>query len=106
MTGIAKPPLLGKREIESILSQRFAKDRFCRLKDLPPPEKLHGIPQACDLIIESMQQKRRIVVIGDYDVDGIVSTAIWLIFFIASPIPSLLLFPIDFVMVMGSLLRS
>lgn len=92
MTGIAKPPLLGKREIESILSQRFAKDRFCRLKDLPPPEKLHGIPQACDLIIEAMQQKRRIVVIGDYDVDGIVSTAIMVDFFhrLSYPITSVI----------------
>ena len=40
------------------------------------PESLSGVSKAVDLIIEAIQQRKRIVVHGDYDVDGITATAV------------------------------
>lgn len=77
----AKLPLLDRRAIEEILEARFSHERFTRLRDLPPPEALAGIPQACELIIQAMREKKRLVIIGDYDVDGVVSSAILAEFF-------------------------
>lgn len=46
------------------------------LTDLRPPEELYNVPAAADLIIDHIQNKKRICIYGDYDADGITSTAI------------------------------
>jgi single-stranded-DNA-specific exonuclease len=47
-----------------------------RLKDLHLPEELPGAVEAADRLARAVDQGRRIVLYGDYDVDGITGTAI------------------------------
>ncbi len=47
-----------------------------KLTDLRDPELLPGVTQAADLLHESVQQNKPIVIYGDYDADGMTSTAI------------------------------
>jgi len=46
------------------------------LSDLHPPEQLPGASQAADRIVQALRDRRRIVIYGDYDVDGTTGTAI------------------------------
>ncbi|HIV16782.1 MAG TPA: single-stranded-DNA-specific exonuclease RecJ [Candidatus Alectryocaccobium stercorigallinarum] len=48
------------------------------LNDLYPPALLKDMDRACGIISEKISQKKRIRVIGDYDIDGIMSTYILL----------------------------
>ncbi|MGE0606351.1 MAG: single-stranded-DNA-specific exonuclease RecJ [Pirellulales bacterium] len=56
-------------------AQRFL---AARLSDLRPPEELPGALQAAELIQQAIVERRKIVVYGDYDVDGMAGTAILL----------------------------
>lgn len=46
------------------------------LGDLREPETLPGISQATKIVVQAIQDRRRITIYGDYDVDGMTSTAI------------------------------
>ena len=46
------------------------------LRTLHPPELLPGATTAAALIAAKARERRRIVIYGDYDVDGITGTAI------------------------------
>src|SRR5689334_12111614 len=50
----------------------------CPLSGLYEPERLPGVPQAVERLWAAVEQKRRICVYGDYDVDGVTATAILL----------------------------
>ncbi|MBN1488764.1 MAG: single-stranded-DNA-specific exonuclease RecJ [Phycisphaerae bacterium] len=52
--------------------------RFLRpqLTDLHPPEQMPGATQAADLLADALRDNHRIIIYGDYDVDGITATAI------------------------------
>lgn len=77
------PPLdlLDILEIESRLKKRFEEDAIVSLKDLPLPECLKDLTQIAKRVAKAIQQKKKIVIVGDYDVDGIVSCAILYEFF-------------------------
>lgn len=62
--------------VESLLKQRFAGEKITTLKDLPPPQSLCNLVEIAQCIKVAMQEKKRIVIVGDYDVDGVVSCAI------------------------------
>ncbi|MFQ5461780.1 MAG: single-stranded-DNA-specific exonuclease RecJ [Phycisphaerae bacterium] len=47
-----------------------------QLRDLYPPNALHGTTDAARLIVDAVRAKRKIVLYGDYDVDGTTSVAI------------------------------
>lgn len=47
-----------------------------RMTDLHPPELLGGATQAATLLAKAVAKGRRIVIYGDYDVDGITGSAI------------------------------
>ena len=47
-----------------------------KLTDLIEPEKMHGIPAAAERIRAAIESGKKISIYGDYDVDGITSTAI------------------------------
>jgi single-stranded-DNA-specific exonuclease len=47
-----------------------------RLSGLRDPDELPGVPQAVDCIYCAMEARRRIVVYGDYDADGMTATAL------------------------------
>ncbi|MBW1704700.1 MAG: single-stranded-DNA-specific exonuclease RecJ [Deltaproteobacteria bacterium] len=51
------------------------------LHHLRPPEILKGIPAAAARIIEGIERKEKILIFGDYDVDGVSGTALLLRFF-------------------------
>ena len=66
--------LLARRGIQR--ADVAAKFLDVRLSDLRDPETLPGVPQAADLIYRAIQAKQKIVIYGDYDADGMTSTAI------------------------------
>src|SRR5450830_444623 len=49
-----------------------------KLKHLLPPD-LKGLDQAVELIDQVIDQKKQIVIIGDYDADGATSTALMIL---------------------------
>jgi single-stranded-DNA-specific exonuclease len=70
-------------QICSILQQRgFADDAnlhgflYPRLDHLPSPALMKGIEPAVELILEARAAGREVIVYGDYDVDGVTSTAL------------------------------
>ena len=46
------------------------------LNDLAKPEALDGVVEAADVILDALAARRKIVVFGDYDCDGVSATAI------------------------------
>ena len=54
------------------LSEFIAPD----LKSLPPPSALPGAGECASVILDAVERKRKIVVYGDYDADGVCATAI------------------------------
>ena len=52
----------------------------CQLADLIDPYVLHGMKEAVDRIILSLEKKEKILVYGDYDVDGVTATSLILLF--------------------------
>ncbi len=84
-------PLLTKAKIASILNARFS-DGFKELKDLPSPFDMHDMSRAAERIALAVERGERITVVGDYDVDGVVSTAIMEEFFelIGYPVETLI----------------
>ena len=59
---------IGAAELEDFLSPTI--DRLAK------PEELPGIVEAADFILDSILYRRKIVVFGDYDCDGVCATAI------------------------------
>lgn len=71
---------LNKNKIQELLKARF-KGGFLTLRDFPHPDKFHDMYKACEIIIWHIQNKKKITVVGDYDVDGVVSSALMKYFF-------------------------
>ncbi|MGM0533900.1 MAG: single-stranded-DNA-specific exonuclease RecJ [Campylobacterota bacterium] len=69
-----------KQKIEKLLQARF-EHGFCKLADLPKPETIKDLPKAARKIAADMEKKKKIVIVGDYDVDGVVSSALLKDFF-------------------------
>lgn len=46
------------------------------LKNLLPAQLLKGLPQALDLLVEALQQQKKILIVGDFDADGATSSAL------------------------------
>jgi len=62
-----------------ILSPQNAEEfLFPKLSNLSPPELIPNLTKAVDRLFEARSQKQKVVIFGDYDVDGITSTAILL----------------------------
>lgn len=75
------------KSLESILYQRFDREGFLSLKDLPSPTLLKDMDRATNRIIEAINSGEKIVLIGDYDVDGVVSTSLMKLFFDEIDVP-------------------
>ena len=73
--------LLTKEEIKRILQSRFEKDECTRLGEIPKPSSLKDIGRASKRICEAMRKGERIAIVGDYDVDGVISSVILSQFF-------------------------
>ena len=69
------------RPVGAVLARRGFADvdearRFIAAEERHDPLALPGIPGACELILAHLRRGSRIAVFGDYDVDGVCSTAI------------------------------
>ena len=73
-------PLLRADTLYQLLASRFSGGQK-RLKDIPPPELLLNAKKAAQRIAKAIKNKERITLIGDYDVDGVTSTSIVVLFF-------------------------
>ncbi len=77
---------LTKRDVFNILNDRF-KEGFVKLSQIPKPESLKDMQKASKRIVEAMRKGEKIAVVGDYDVDGVVSTALMKEFFASIDYP-------------------
>ncbi len=66
--------------LETLLNARF-KEGFLSLKDLPQPSTFKDMDKATERIVTAIQNKEKITIIGDYDVDGVTSTTLMKLFF-------------------------
>ena len=68
------------RPVGAVLARRGFADvedarRFIAADERHDPLTLPGVPQACSVILDHLRRGSRIAVFGDYDVDGVCSTA-------------------------------
>ena len=77
---------LDKQTLFSLLSQRF-EDGEKRLSQIPNPSLLQDADKSAKRITEAIQNHQKIALVGDYDVDGVSSTAIMVDFFRQIPYP-------------------
>ena len=80
MTTIPNVPKLDLDTLKRKLDERFA-DGFSKLSDIPDPALLLNAPKAAKRIANAIRNKEHITLVGDYDVDGVTSTAIVTLFF-------------------------
>ncbi|WP_145249003.1 single-stranded-DNA-specific exonuclease RecJ [Aeoliella mucimassa] len=65
--------LIGRGIDSPKVAQRFLD---AKLTDLRDPDQLPGVPHAAEMIFAAAKAKKRIVIYGDYDADGMTATAI------------------------------
>ncbi len=68
-------------DIKELLQSRHSLGDITSLKDLPPPIHFKDIDKATKRIIQAIENDETINIVGDYDADGVVSTAIMVEFF-------------------------
>ena len=78
--------VLNKQDLYEILSSRFSQDEK-KLSDIPNPALLQDATSSAKRIAEAIRNNERITLVGDYDVDGVSSTAIMVDFFRQIPYP-------------------
>ncbi len=66
--------------LDALLNNRF-KEGFFSLKDLPQPSTFKDMDKATKRIVQAINNKEKITIIGDYDVDGVTSTTLMKLFF-------------------------
>lgn len=84
---------LDKDAIKRILASRFEKDRYTKMSLIPHPECFKDIDKAAKKIAKAIKSNTRIGIVGDYDVDGVVSSIILSEFFDAVDAPYVLKIP-------------
>lgn len=77
---------LSKTRLHEILSQRF-NTGFKKLSEIPNPSLLHDGIKSAKRIAKAIQNSEKIYIVGDYDVDGVTSTALMIEFFRAIGYP-------------------
>ncbi|MCI6989381.1 MAG: single-stranded-DNA-specific exonuclease RecJ [Campylobacter sp.] len=73
--------MIGKKELKKILEQRFSGDIHKTISEIPLPYDLKDSYKAAYRIQDAILSNERICIVGDYDVDGIVSSVIMSEFF-------------------------
>lgn len=73
---------LSFEDIENHLKERFLNSGgLLNLSNLPNPSTFKDMNKACRRIISAIEKKEKIIIVGDYDVDGVISTTILVDFF-------------------------
>lgn len=70
-----------KEILHSILLNRHENTTYSKLSDIPKPDSFKDIKKATLRIKEAISKNEQITIVGDYDVDGVVSTTIIVDFF-------------------------
>jgi len=79
-------PILDKSALFKLLSQRFnTVDK--KLSQIPNPALLQDATKSAKKIAQAIRENKKITLVGDYDVDGVSSTAIMVDFFRQIPYP-------------------
>jgi len=73
-------PKITPKRVEELLLARFD-GGFLGLKDLPQPSLFKDMDRATERIVEAINKKEKITIIGDYDVDGVTATTLMKLFF-------------------------
>jgi len=69
-------------QIENHLKKRFEESGgLLNLSNLPHPFTFKDMDKACKRILSAINNKEKIIIVGDYDVDGVISTTILSDFF-------------------------
>ena len=68
------------KALDNLLHNRF-KEGFLSLKNLPHPSTFKDMDKATKRIVQAINNKEKITIIGDYDVDGVTSTTLMKLFF-------------------------
>ncbi|VAY88000.1 Single-stranded-DNA-specific exonuclease RecJ [hydrothermal vent metagenome] len=74
---------LKQDDIYTILNNKIKNDKYKILKELPQPDSFKDIKKASLRIAQAIHNDETINIVGDYDVDGVISTAIMVEFFSA-----------------------
>lgn len=85
-------PLLDAYELEALLSERFVHTSE-KLSDIPHPSLLKDGVKAAQRISDAIRNQETIALVGDYDVDGVTSTAMVQRFFHLIHYPLLVTIP-------------
>ena len=72
---------ISPKQIENKLQTRFIKDGHLSLADLPKPSMFKDMDKATARIVKAIHTGEKIMLIGDYDVDGVTSTTLMKKFF-------------------------
>jgi len=75
--------ILTIEKLDKILNDRIKNDTFTTLKSIPTPDMFKDMDKATKRIVRAIKDDETINLVGDYDVDGVVSTAIIVNFFAA-----------------------
>lgn len=75
-----KVPILNQDALHQLIQERF-NGAPASLKDIPNPSLLLHADKAAKRIATAIANKERITLVGDYDVDGVTSTALTILFF-------------------------
>ena len=86
MSKTPEVPRLDKHRLKELLNERFT-EGFSRLSDIPSPSLLKDATKAAERIVSAIRNNERITLVGDYDVDGVTSTALTTLFFRQIPYP-------------------
>ncbi|MBS9782740.1 MAG: single-stranded-DNA-specific exonuclease RecJ [Arcobacter sp.] len=70
-----------KARLFELLSSRHRENPYSRLADIPNPNNFKDIKKAVKRIQKAIFENEKITIVGDYDVDGVVSTTIMCDFF-------------------------
>lgn len=73
--------MLDKKKIKEILETRFEKDIHTKVSEIPLPSSLKDSYKAASRIKTAIENNEKIAIVGDYDVDGIISSVILADFF-------------------------
>ena len=74
-------PKTTPQQIEQQLQQRFVKEGHLSLANLPKPSEFKDMDRAVARIVKAIHTGEKIMLIGDYDADGVTSTTLMVMFF-------------------------
>ena len=70
-----------KEKLFELLKARHENNKYSHLAQIPKPDNFKDIDKATKRIKSALDNKEKITIVGDYDVDGVVSTTIIVDFF-------------------------